>query len=129
MRRSSRMCAAACAVLALWACDSSKLLGPDAPQGVEGLVLLGPLCPVASPDDPCPDRPYQAFIEILDRKQDRVTRVESAADGTFRVGLEPGLYILVPENGDPFPAAAEQVVDIQAGVWSEVTINFDTGIR
>lgn len=129
MRMPSRFWAVVCAVLALWACDSSKLLGPDAAQGIEGLVTLGPLCPVASPDQPCPDRPYQASINILDREQDQVTRVESDANGVFRVGLEPGLYILVPVNSDPFPAAAEQVVNVQEGVWSSVTIPFDTGIR
>lgn len=117
------------AALALTACDGTRLLGPDAAQGIEGLVLIGPLCPVATPDNPCPDQPYQASIDVLDRGQNLVTRIESGSDGTFRVGLEPGLYILVPERGDPLPEAAEKVVDVQAGVWSPVTINFDTGIR
>ena len=129
MRRARRAWAVAGIVLALGACDSSKLPAPDAAQGIDGLVMRGPLCPVATSEDPCPDQPYQASIDILDRQQNLVTRVESGEDGTFRVGLEPGLYILVPEQGDPLPSAAEQVVDVQAGVWSSVTINYDTGIR
>ncbi|HSG10112.1 MAG TPA: hypothetical protein VLA36_17265 [Longimicrobiales bacterium] len=129
MSPSRRAWTLACVTLALAACDSSSLLGPDAAQGVEGLVLLGPQCPVATPDEPCPDLPYAASIVILDRRQDFVTIVESGADGTFRVGLEPGLYILVPEQGDPFPSAKEQVVEIREGVWSSVTIHYDTGIR
>ena len=116
-------------VLTLANCDSDVLLGPDAAQGIEGTVLLGPLCPVATPDDPCPDQPYQTTIDVLDRSQNRVTTVESGADGTFRVGLEPGLYILVPEQGNPLPSAPEKVVNVQAGEWVSVTINYDTGIR
>ena len=113
----------------LSACDGDKLLGPDAAQGIEGVVLLGPLCPVATPDDPCPDQPYQASIDVLDRKQNLVTTIESGPDGRFSVGLEPGLYILVPAQGDPFPTAAEQVVTVQEGLWASVTIHYDTGIR
>ena len=129
MKLPHRVWALTCIALALAACDSEALLGPDAAQGIDGLVMLGPQCPVATPDDPCPDLPYQATITILNRKQNVVTVVESGSDGTFRVGLEPGLYILSPEQGDPFPTATEKVVDVQAGVWATVTINYDTGIR
>jgi len=128
IRRLARL-APLCAALALVACSSDKLLGPDAEQGVDGLVMRGPLCPVSSPDDPCPDQPYQATIDILDESQHSVTRVQSGADGKFRVGLEPGLYILVPEQGDPFPSAKESVVEVRAGVWASVTIQYDHGIR
>lgn len=117
------------ALLLLAACGGSPLLGPDADQGIDGTVLIGPLCPVASPDNPCPDEPYQATILILDRGQHEVTTVQSDAQGHFRVGLEPGLYILSPENGDPYPAASEQVVNVGDGVWSSVTVTYDTGIR
>lgn len=76
--------------LALSACGADDaLLGPDAPQGIDGV----------------------------------------GADGRFRVGLEPGAYRLRPESGDPLPAAGEQEVTLPAGVWVEVTVSFDTGIR
>lgn len=111
------------------ACGGSPLLGPDADQGIDGTVLIGPQCPVQSPDNPCPDEPYQATIHILDRGQHEVTTVHSDAQGHFRVGLEPGLYVLSPENGDPYPAATEQAVNVGKGIWSSVTIAYDTGIR
>ena len=40
--------AVAGALIGLTACDPSDLLGPDAAQGIEGVALLGPQCPVQS---------------------------------------------------------------------------------
>ena len=129
MTRRARIFVAVVLATVVAACETSALLGPDAAQGIEGLVLLGPLCPVVTPENPCPDQPYQASVDVLDRAHGVVTRVQSGADGRFRVGLEPGLYVLVPLNGDPFPSAAEKAVTVQEGVWASVTINYDPGIR
>lgn len=117
-------------LLGTWACGgSSRLLGPDAPQGVEGLVLLGPMCPVASEENPCPDEPYEARIDVLDAHGRVLGRTRSGSDGRFRVGLEPGIYTLWPESGDPLPRAGEEEVEVEEGVFTFVTIRFDTGIR
>ena len=110
-------------------CGSSDLLGPGAPQGIDGMVLIGPQCPVQSLDDPCPDLPYEASIEVRVLGGGSVTRVRSGADGTFRVGLRPGSYTLESESGDPFPIAQAQDVEVRVNEYSEVTISFDTGIR
>lgn len=116
-------------LLALTACGADDLLGPDAPQGIEGIVLLGPQCPVQSLEDPCPDLPYEAWIEVRRASGESVTRIRSAEDGRFRVGLRPGRYILDPESGNPFPIASELEVQVDEGVYAEVTVSFDTGIR
>jgi hypothetical protein len=110
-------------------CGSSDLLGPAALQGIEGIALLGPLCPVVSETDPCPDRPYEATIDVRRPSGGRVTRFQTGEDGRFRVGLRPGFYVLDPVSGDPFPAAAPQDVEVVAGVYTEVVVSFDTGIR
>lgn len=110
-------------------CGSDDLLGPDAAQGIDGMVLLGPQCPVQSAEDPCPDLPYQAWIRIRRSDGDSVTRIRSGEDGTFRVGLRPGDYVLDPESGDPFPTAEPQQVTVVAGEYAEVVVSFDTGIR
>ena len=116
-------------LLLLTACSSADLLGPDALQGIDGLALRGPSCPVQNADNPCPDRPHQARIEVHSFGGGSVTSVESGEDGRFRVGLRPGRYMLVPESGDPFPRASEQEVVVAVGVYTEVTVSFDTGIR
>jgi hypothetical protein len=58
-----------------------------------------------------------------------VGRIRSAEDGRFRIGLRPGSYLLHPESGNPFPVAGEVEVEVKEGVYTEVTIHFDTGIR
>ena len=113
----------------LSACAAAELLGPGAPQGIDGMVLIGPQCPVQSLDDPCPDLPHSASIEIRVQGGGVVTRVRSGSDGRFRVGLRPGRYTLRPESGDPFPSAQPQDVEVLAGEYADVTIHFDTGIR
>lgn len=113
-----------------WAgCGTSSLLGPDAPQGVEGIALRGPTCPVVSQDDPCDDVPYEASIDVRRRSGELVTTVRTGPDGRFRVGLVPGLYTLVPESGDPFPIASDVDIEVVQGSYTDVTIHFDTGIR
>ena len=130
MGRPATLVVAVAALLGAAACSgTSALLGPDAPQGIEGLVLLGPMCPVSQPDNPCPDQPYQAWIDVRDAGGGNVTRVRSDANGRFRVGLEAGSYVLHPESGDPLPRAADQQVDVKPGAYTSVTVSFDTGIR
>jgi hypothetical protein len=116
-------------LLSLAACGSGGLLGPSAPQGIEGLVLLGPQCPVQTLDDPCPDLPYQAWLMIRRKGGDLVTRIRSDEEGKFRVGLPPGIYTLDPESGNPFPIASSQDVVVEKGRYAEVLVQYDTGIR
>ena len=116
-------------LLTLTACDTDDLLGPDAPQGIDGIVMLGPQCPVQTLEDPCPDLPYEAWIDVHRADGESVTRIRSDEDGRFRVGLRAGLYILDPESGNPFPIASEQEVRVEEGAYTEVVVSFDTGIR
>lgn len=109
---------------------SGALLGPDAPQGVEGRALLGPTCPVQPADSTtCQDQPYQASVTVLEANGSEVTRFRTGTDGSFRVGLEPGTYTLHPQSGNPFPHATDQSVTVAPGAYTSVTILFDTGIR
>jgi hypothetical protein len=116
-------------LMALPSCDGDQLLGPDAPQGVEGLVLSGPQCPVPPADGSCPDLPFPAWITIRDAGGSELGRVRAGEDGRFRVGLEPGLFVLDPDPGDPFPTAQDQEVEVVPGVYTEVLVLYDTGIR
>ncbi len=116
-------------LIGLTACESSDLLGPGSPQGIEGIALLGPTCPVQTQDDPCPDQPHQARITVQDERGEFVTRFSTGEDGRFRVGLRAGRYTLVPESGNPFPIAEEQSVEVRPGIYTELVISFDSGIR
>ena len=107
----------------------TQLFDPSLPQGIEGIALLGPQCPVQSQANPCPDLPHQAWIDVLDEGRDLVVRVRSGEDGAFRAGLLPGSYVLRPEAGNPFPTASEQPVLVEGGAYTQVVVGFDTGIR
>ncbi|MBT8479821.1 MAG: hypothetical protein KJO06_12945, partial [Gemmatimonadetes bacterium] len=71
-------------LLALAACSSGDPLDPGGAQGIDGLVLLGPQCPVQSLEDPCPDLPYEASIGVRTAGGEFVTRIRSGEDGRFR---------------------------------------------
>jgi Carboxypeptidase regulatory-like domain len=98
-------------------------------SGIEGAVTIGPTCPVQRIDSPCPDRPYEATISVLDAGRNRVTETRSDADGLFRVALPPGVYVLAPEAAGGPTRAAEQTVTVVAGRLTAVQIVFDSGIR
>jgi hypothetical protein len=98
-------------------------------SGIRGTVQLGPTCPVQDRDVPCVT-PYVAVLVILDSDQREVARVSSGVDGAFQVALAPGDYTVTPTpGGDPFPTAAPQAVTVLPGAFTEIEVNYDTGIR
>ncbi len=100
-------------------------------SGIEGQVLIGPICPVVRAGMDCADKPYQATITVRTSSGKDVTRFQTATDGKFRLPLPPGEYILHPEmpQGKPLPRAAEQPFTVQEGIFTNLTVNYDSGIR
>ena len=100
-----------------------------APSGIEGQALIGPTCPVQRQDSPCPDQPYQASIQVLGANRELVLEFQTDTQGSFRVELEPGTYTLAPLSPGVHPRAEEQVVRVEEGRFTEVIIQYDSGIR
>ena len=98
-------------------------------SGIDGTVTLGPTCPVQSIESPCPDRPYEASIAVLDAAGRKVAETRSDADGRFRLALPPGVYTLIPHSTGTPPSAREQTVIVVAGGFTAVEIAYDSGIR
>lgn len=99
-------------------------------SGIEGQVLLGPACPgPVRADKPCPDKPYQATIQVQDQNGNTVTHFQTDANGNFQVDLSPGTYILHPESSGAFPRAANQTVTVDPGQFTKVQIEYDSGLR
>ena len=100
-----------------------------AESGVEGQVLIGPNCPVVQAGQDCPDQPYQATITINNLDSRMVAQVKTDEMGHFKIPLEPGTYILHPETPSMMPYAGEQNFVVEAGKFTQITVNYDSGIR
>lgn len=98
-------------------------------SGVEGKVLIGPTCPVVQQGQECPDKPYQATITINDPDNRMVAQVQTDVEGRFKIPLEPGDYILHPESPSMMPFAKEQTFTVEADKFTQLTVNYDSGIR
>ena len=100
-------------------------------SGVEGMVFLGPTCPAAQSGTECPDLPFEAALAVLNLAGEEVARGKSEADGTFRIPLPPGEYVLVPEQPSPDvpPFASPIEFEVEAGEYTELDIRYDSGVR
>jgi hypothetical protein len=125
-----RMRATSILLLFLVACAGR---GPSSSgdSGIRGTVLLGPTCPVETLESPCPDRPL-ADVEIrVLRGSDVVATVRSDDEGRFAVVLDPGRYEVqaVVEEGGPGMSAKPVDVIVTNGVFNDVNVPVDSGIR
>jgi hypothetical protein len=104
---------------------------PATDSGIEGLVLIGPTCPVEQAGQDCDDEPYAGSVKIIEASSGKVvTTVRSDDDGKFRVPLAPGSYRLEPvaaSGGIPYGKPIDVVV--RPHMYAAVTVSFDSGIR
>jgi hypothetical protein len=99
----------------------------DGPSGITGVVLVGPECRRPTEASPCLV-PFEARLVVLDPDGAIVGEVTSGPDGTFRLELPPGDYVIQPSPaGDPFPRAEARSVTVVAGEMSEVEIDYERG--
>lgn len=118
-------------LLALTLASCGPMLGgqPTIPaSGIEGYVSIGPQCPETPDSEPCPDAPFATSIQVETPTGERVAEVKSNAEGHFRLPLDPGDYVLLPQPTNvSFPP--EQPVTVVPGQFVSVTITYDSGIR
>ncbi len=98
-------------------------------SGVEGQVLIGPMCPVVQQGQECPDGPYQATLTVNSPSGVRIAQVQTDAQGHFRIPLVPGEYILHPESPDGIAFAGDRSFVVETGLYTRLTVNYDSGIR
>ncbi|MCL5429350.1 MAG: DUF4493 domain-containing protein [Chloroflexi bacterium] len=100
-------------------------------QGIMGLVLLGPHCPVVQEGVPCPDTPYETELVVTSLDGTRIIKeFSSNANGEFEVNLPIGTYaIRSPDPGGLPYCTTNQPVTVEAGAMTEVKVLCDTGIR
>jgi hypothetical protein len=114
------------------ACGSEAPSSGVEDQGVRGVVLLGPRCPVETQASPCPDEPLAGVsVRVLRDGEPLDTTATSDGSGRFELRLPPGEYTLeaiVPEGG-PGMSAKPVDVTVPAGGFVDVVVPVDTGIR
>ena len=104
---------------------------------LEGKISIGPLCPVEH-DPPDPDclptaetyKAYPVGIFSPDGKH-KITKVNPALDGTFRIDLDPGKYLVILES-EHFRIGSSNLpaeVVIISQNKTILDIDIDTGIR
>ena len=98
-------------------------------SGVEGQVLLGPMCPVVQEGEDCPDQAYQATLSVLNRDGLLITQFQTDDQGRFNIPLVPGEYILHPESPNGIPFAGDQPFTVETGRFTQITVHYDSGIR
>jgi len=98
-------------------------------SGIEGRVFIGPMCPVVQVGQECPDQPYQAVLTVNSPEGEKIVQAQTDEEGRFRIPLKPGRYILHPESPNNYPFADEQSFTVEEGEYTQVTVNYDSGIR
>jgi len=98
-------------------------------SGIEGQVLTGPICPVTQPGQGCPDQPYQATLTVNSPSGGMIVQFQTDGGGHFRIPLAPGQYILHPESPNGMPFAADQAIIVGTGQYTQIVVNYDSGIR
>jgi len=104
-------------------------LAKDGDSGVQGIVTIGPTCPVERADSPCPDKPYPTQVIALSSSGAELARAATDSEGRFTVALPPGDYGLSEVVSGTFPRASVVPVHVVAGSWTFVHISLDSGIR
>ncbi len=100
-------------------------------QGIRGIVLSGPNCPVVQEGVACPDTPFQTDLVVTSLDgMTVIKRFLSSADGSFEVNLPAGEYAIRSVNQTSLPyCTTTNPVYVFERAMTETTVFCDTGIR
>lgn len=114
--------------LVLAACGGGG--GAEPGTGVEGIVSVGPQCPVETADNPCPDLPFEGDVQATG-SDGSITTVTTDPQGRFTMDLVPGSYTLaaVTESDGGPPTSIPQTVVVEQGSYLQIRLGVDSGIR
>ncbi len=113
----------------------SIVLGGAVPgtSGIQGVAMEGPIAPVERPGVPnTRPLPYAIITAQPAAGGPEIARQQADATGHFQIPLSPGTYRIVPlppQPGSFFPRGMPQTVTVPPGVFVNLTVQYDTGIR
>ena len=101
--------------------------------GVEGVVTIGPTCPVVRfPDDgSCADKPYQTTLVIASTipGKNGGMLVHTDAQGFFSQELTPGTYTISSASDVTLPRLSPVTFEVVSHKRASLNLQFDSGIR
>jgi hypothetical protein len=107
--------------------------GGGGASGIRGVAMAGPIFPVERPGIPNTRPLANAIITVQpDGGGAEIARQRTDANGRFEIPLAPGVYRIVPLPPDPtaiLPRGEPQTVTVRDGSFTDVVVNYDTGIR
>jgi hypothetical protein len=108
---------------------ASTTTTPQVRSGISGFLRTYG-CPAMREGDPC-GHPYATDqVYILTESGRLVARAASGIDGTFRVALPPGIYVVEVRNPPGIrPEDQRQTIRVMSGQYADVTFVFDSGVR
>lgn len=132
--RVHRMLLAAAVPALLIACGAPVPGTTEDRSGIVGEVHLGPQCPVETQDDLCPQKPVAGVrVTVAERLPGGahaaggvVTVTRTGVDGTYRVAVAPGSYVVTADAGMSCDLVDAEVA---AGAYVTVDVPCDTGMR
>jgi hypothetical protein len=119
-------------LLILAACaPSGQGGGTSDSSGIVGRVIMFPMSPVESGGSPGPTKGVQTTVAIESSDGERIEHVRTDPDGTFRITLEPGDYVLsaMPPASDPHLVPRPASAKVEPGTFVRVTVVLDTRLR
>ena len=124
-----RVLASIFVTLALAGCGSQPAATPG--TGIQGMVQVGPSCPVERINSPCPPHALAATVVVRDAGGHEVARTHSGADGHFKLGVAPGTYTVVglTMGSSMLPRPIPTTATVTAGSYTTVSVEYDSGIR
>jgi hypothetical protein len=106
------------------ACGSAT--GSSVRTGLYGTVTKGPLTPVCTVDTPC-DGPAGDMLLVFSRNGAVVARTRTRDNGTYRLALRPGRYVV--RAGPTHFSAEPGAASVPRNGFRRVDFFVDTGIR
>ena len=118
-------------IVGLVSCAKSATPGGTPSSGIQGIVTVGPQCPVVQAESPCPDTPFKGKVQVSQSGKGVLAQVQADAIGGYRFALAPGTYVVepvLPGSGGP-PTALPRTVVVHADAFTQADLSVDTGIR
>jgi hypothetical protein len=105
--------------------------GPQSSRsGIAGRVIIHS-CPVFAETSPCQRKGVRTTVAIEAAEGERIVQAPTGTDGSFRVDLEPGRYVVTarPPASDPHLVSHPAAATVSRGAYVRVIVVLDSRLQ